>query len=252
MNREDHVPFQGNTLIVITRGDGLRLVPITPLADAFGVRPHGLRKRAQDDPAFNPTDICLVATDGKRRQMVAIPFEEVLLLIAGIRKSSNPEINARLTQYKKECMFALNQYFMPYGTPEEMHRLLANISGQLERMEQQADKDRREFAEYRESSDQRFQANEQKVESLEHEYETMANILHMFGIDHKKKEEIMFTLNGVIGHTGMDGRAIAGHVRKTMGSISVYKTGSPDAVLAILRDMLNTHGAQTNLFKTVS
>ena len=245
MNREDHIPFQGNTLQVVTMPDGQRMVVIKPLADAFGVSEQGLAKRARNDAAFSCGDIAATGADGKRYQMVAIPFEEVLLLIAGIRKSSNPEINARLTQYKKECMFALNQYFMPHGTNEEMHRLLANISGQLEDLQYHAEEDRREFAEYREHNDTRVQVIEEEVQGLR-------NMLYMAAWSDRDQEEIKFLMTSVSYHTGMDGRAVAGHVRKTMGSSSVYKTGSPEAVKAILRDMLNTHGEQTNQFKTVS
>lgn len=108
------VPFHGQSLSVIPQQDKL-FVAIKPICENMGIQWHAQRKRIQRDDVLGSTASMMdsVAADGKNRDLLCLPLEFLNGWLFGIdtNRIKNPEVKARVIEYKKECYQALFDYW---------------------------------------------------------------------------------------------------------------------------------------------
>lgn len=83
----------------------------------------------------------------------------------------------------------------------------------------------------------RFDRVDERFDSLQGEVDELRALIHVTLSDADEKE-IRKLFKEVKEKTGMDGRSIAGHVRKTLGTSGVYNTPNLMQVKNVLRNLL--------------
>ncbi|WP_293931305.1 phage antirepressor N-terminal domain-containing protein [Iodobacter sp.] len=105
------VPFALGGIEAITAGEAM-FVSVRHLCEVFGLDFSSQRKKLLPDPKFNCGDMTMVAADGKMRELLTIPLEQVagFLYSININKVS-PDVRQALLDYQDECTKALNDYW---------------------------------------------------------------------------------------------------------------------------------------------
>ena len=84
-------------------------VAITPICEAIGIAPNKQRERLQDVPQFNPYHMVWVASDGKQREMLMLPVEEVGMWLCSINaRRVKEEVRDVLVAFQKHCQVELH------------------------------------------------------------------------------------------------------------------------------------------------
>ena len=102
-----------NNVDILSTGDE-QFVAIRPICEALGVDPEGRRQRIERDEILGPTACMIkaVASDGKDREMYAIPYCYVFGWLFSIDISRvNESIKALVLEYKLACYKALFTHF---------------------------------------------------------------------------------------------------------------------------------------------
>ncbi|MCR2000201.1 phage antirepressor N-terminal domain-containing protein [Bacteroides acidifaciens] len=98
---------------MLSTGDE-QFVAIRPICEALGVDPEGRRQRIERDEILGPTACMIkaVASDGKDREMYAIPYCYVFGWLFSIDISKvNENVKASVLEYKLACYKALFTHF---------------------------------------------------------------------------------------------------------------------------------------------
>ncbi len=108
------VPFHGQDLAVIPHEDKL-LVAIKPICENIGMQWRGQNQRILRDEVLGSVACMMHATaaDGKSYKYACLPLEFLNGWLFGIdtNRIKNPEVKARVIEYKKECYQALFSYW---------------------------------------------------------------------------------------------------------------------------------------------
>ncbi len=222
----DTINFYGSKLYVTRDSNGVGWVAIKPICEAIGISFGSQRAKLVSDPELNCVDIDTVAEDGKRRSMVCLPISQLngwLYTINPNKVRSN--IKVKLVRYQQECRDVLFQHFMPNGGTNE------EIMGALDRLESRMET-RLDNALTKLKHDM-----EESFRAVRYELEELRALVHVAMSD-TDELEIRDLLAKVKEETGMDGRAIVGHVRGTLGTSSIYHTPDLEVVKRVLQNML--------------
>lgn len=214
------VDFYGDQILVIQKEDGTHYVALRPICEALGVSFTMQRAKVQKDGRFNCDVIITVGGDGKQREMLCVPISK----LNGWLYSINPnrvkaEIRDRLVAYQAECSEVLYRHFMPRGAVD-LSPVMEGITGLATSIEQLE-------ASLGAKLEARFQD----------EIEELRGALQLL-LTGKEEEEIRKLIKEVKEKTKMDGRAIVGHVRKTLGLAGVYYTPNAKQIKNVLRNLL--------------
>lgn len=107
------VEFHGATLVT-TLVDGVPHVALKPVCTAIGIDWEAQYKRINRDPVLSSTISMMeiVADDGKRRDMVALPLKHLNGWLFGVDANRvAPEVRDRLIDYQRECYDVLANYW---------------------------------------------------------------------------------------------------------------------------------------------
>lgn len=108
------VTFNGQELAVIPQKDKL-LVAIKPICENIGIDWSSQLKRIKRDEVLDSNMVMMttVAGDGKSRSLLCLPMEYLngWLFCIDSNRIKNPEVKARVIEYKKECYQALFSYW---------------------------------------------------------------------------------------------------------------------------------------------
>lgn len=113
---EHKVKFYDDEIISIMDENKKAYVAITPLCVNLGIDPATQRQKVQEDETFNPRAIPCLAQDGRIRQVLCLPIEEVEGWLFTISpKRADPDAKKKLIKYRKECVAVLHEYWTQGG-----------------------------------------------------------------------------------------------------------------------------------------
>ena len=106
--------FHGADLTLIQQ-DGKRYVACQPLVLAIGLDWDGQYQLISSDKVLNST-VCVVQTGGENGQnynQLCVPVDQLNGWLSKISTSgiNDPDVEARLVLYQRECFAALHNYF---------------------------------------------------------------------------------------------------------------------------------------------
>jgi hypothetical protein len=155
--------------------------------------------------------MCSTGSDGKIYQMFCIPVSQLDGWLSSINpKKVKLELQNTLLVYKKECHAILFHARRPDGgTNEELASMFASLRTEVQ----------------------------EGFASIRGEVDELRELIHITLPDHEEKE-IRALIREVKQTTGMDGRAIIGHVRGTLGTSGVYNVPNLAQVKNVLRNLL--------------
>lgn len=107
------VEFHGATLVT-TLVDGVPHVALKPVCTAIGIDWEAQYKRINRDPVLSSTISMMeiVADDGKKRDMVALPLKHLNGWLFGVDANRvDPAVRDRLIEYQRECYDVLADYW---------------------------------------------------------------------------------------------------------------------------------------------
>jgi hypothetical protein len=118
MNEKALAIVNSITITLIIDENGRELIPIRPICDALGVDYSTQEQKIKEDEDLGPT-VGLrptVAADGKRREMLCLPFEFIFGWLFTISpKNVKEEARATVRKYRAQCYRALYLYFSAYS-----------------------------------------------------------------------------------------------------------------------------------------
>jgi hypothetical protein len=113
MNTKVLAKVNGITIQVIEEGRE-KLIPIKPICEALGISFEGQYEKLTEDEFLSSTVrlSLTVASDGKQREMVCLPYEFIFGWLFTINpKNVKPEAQAAVSRYRIECYHALFRHF---------------------------------------------------------------------------------------------------------------------------------------------
>jgi len=103
-----------NVSIILTRENNRKLIPIKPICDALGIDYSTQVQKLKEDEELAPTMGLspTVASDGKEREMVCLPYEFIFGWLFTINpKNVKEEARETVKKYRIECYKALFYWF---------------------------------------------------------------------------------------------------------------------------------------------
>lgn len=139
MNSTQHIAtgiqnLKGNQILaMIQETQEGTMVAIKPLCSALGIVWGRQAEKIQDNPRFNCTHMCMVGADGKLREMVCLPAEQVPDWINSINSNKvASEKRLALLELQKFFQYALNEFTRGrYVTQDQHHKDMQEIREQL-------------------------------------------------------------------------------------------------------------------------
>jgi len=112
-------------------------VAIAPICNALGLESYRQCQKIQSNPQFNPLHMWGVGSDGKTREMLCIPSDEIGMWLCGINANrTKPEVKDRLIVFQKRMQIAIYAAMTGKATEEmmqvlvkEMHELRKSYAG---------------------------------------------------------------------------------------------------------------------------
>lgn len=112
----EQVSFYGNVIDAVKDEKGELWVSVRSVCEGIGVDHKRQREKIQSDPKFNWGHMSSVAEDGKDREMICIPLNQLNGWLFSINANKvREDIRPKLIQYQQECMDVLYKHFMPRG-----------------------------------------------------------------------------------------------------------------------------------------
>jgi hypothetical protein len=97
-----------NVIAEVSAFNNKQHVEITPICAAVGIAAFSQRRRLQSNPQFNPHHMMGVGADGKQREMLMLPVEEVGMWLCGINSARvNESVRGVLLEFQKHCQTEL-------------------------------------------------------------------------------------------------------------------------------------------------
>ncbi len=214
----EYIEFHGTQLVVVTDEVGQRYTAVRPICSDLGIDLQSQYTKVRSDPRFSHRDIPTTGADGKTYGMLCIPISRLNGWLFGIGINRvKPASREKLLVYQMECFDVLFRHFMPAGgTNEELLGMISSL--------------RTDQAETRAEMVRGFQA-------IRGEMDELRELVHITLSDQDEKE-IRALIQEVKAALGMDGRAIVGHVRATLGTSGVYNSMNLSQVKNVLRNLL--------------
>lgn len=103
-----------NGVDIVVTDDAEKMVPIRPICEALGIDWSSQKQRIERDEILGSTVVMIttVASDGKEREMCAIPFRFVFGWLFSVDASKvREDARESVITYKLECYNALYEYF---------------------------------------------------------------------------------------------------------------------------------------------
>jgi hypothetical protein len=111
------VDFHGDVVVAVettVNGDAAVYVPLRPICDNLGLDWSAQRRRTMRDAVLGEevATVAVTATDGKVRDMIALPLDFLAGWLFQINASRvKEEVRDRLIRYQRECHTILSAYF---------------------------------------------------------------------------------------------------------------------------------------------
>jgi hypothetical protein len=180
----NNVNFYGNNVEVVKDEKGEIWVSVRSICEGIGVDWKSQWAKLSSDQKFNCGDITSVARDGRQREMVCLPLNQLNGWLFSINANKvREDVKHKLLQYQQECMDVLYNHFMPNGATD--------LSALLDR----------------------FDLLDKKMDGMIGVSETV------FGDDQKEIQDLVAAVARV---HGVDGRTVWGWVQ-TECDVSSYK-----------------------------
>lgn len=123
------MPFDGSVIETIKSSAGEPLVVIRSVCDAIGVDYPNQWRKLTTDLRFNCCDMTTVAQDGKQRELICLPLNQLNGWLFSINPNKVPEgIRAKLIAYQQECFDVLYKHFMPRGE-QDLSKVMEAVTG---------------------------------------------------------------------------------------------------------------------------
>ena len=103
-----------NVPIQVVEDKVQKMIPIKPICDALGIDEEAQRQKLKDDDFLNSITLLskVVASDGKEREMVCLPYEFIFGWLFTINpKNVKEEAREAVAKYRIECYRALYMNF---------------------------------------------------------------------------------------------------------------------------------------------
>lgn len=229
------VNFHGQELLVTTDHAGQGWVAIRPICEAIGVDAKRQQEKLESNPSFSQGHMSSTGSDSKQYQMLCIPVSQLNGWLFSINANKvRADVRENLLTYQRECQEVLFRHFMPQGgTNEEVVGLIHDLRTDMERgFETYATEMRRGLDTVQTDMQLGF-------DSVQAEVDELRELIHIT-ISDSDATEIRRLIQRVKKEKHLDGRAIVGHVRKTLGTAGVYNTPNLLQVKNVLRNMLGT------------
>lgn len=105
------VSFYDDTLVLVSH-DGEPFVAMKPVVENMGLLWHGQHTKLTDKFASTIQIICMVADDGKQREMVCLPLRKLPAWLYSISPNKvAPHLREKIVRYQDECDEVLWQYW---------------------------------------------------------------------------------------------------------------------------------------------
>lgn len=139
MERTQHIAtgvagLKGNEILaMIQRTKEGTMVAIKPMCDAMRIAWGRQFEKLTEDKRFNCSHMRMVGSDGKCREMLCLPAEQVPMWINSINSNKvGEEKREALLELHKFFGYALNEFSRErYITKDEFRREMAIVQGQL-------------------------------------------------------------------------------------------------------------------------
>lgn len=133
---QEIVNFYGAQLIVIN-SDKIKWVALKPICEAIGIDWPRQYTKIQNDPRFNCCHITTVGADGKNREMMCLPLDQINGWLFNINSNRvKSDCRETLLIFQRECQEALFRHFMPKGgTNEEFATTIENLEYKVNQLE---------------------------------------------------------------------------------------------------------------------
>ncbi|MBT1161250.1 phage antirepressor N-terminal domain-containing protein [Bifidobacterium sp. SO1] len=112
-NQIQSIPFHGDTIEAVWRGDGTWLVSLRRLCENLGVEYSSQLKKLKAKKWATVAGFTTVGADGKTREMVGIDRKTMTVWLAEIDTNRIPDmaVRAKVDEYQDEAADALDNYF---------------------------------------------------------------------------------------------------------------------------------------------
>ncbi|MBF0339120.1 MAG: phage antirepressor N-terminal domain-containing protein [Nitrospirae bacterium] len=112
-----NVSFHGDTLVAIKQNDTV-YVAMKPICESLGLNWDGQRQLLQRDDVLSTCTVMITVQmpgDDQRRDVIFLPLEYLngWLFTIDTSRLKNPDTQAKLISYKRECYKALYEHFAP-------------------------------------------------------------------------------------------------------------------------------------------
>jgi len=105
--------IRDSLLIEVCTYDNKQYVSVPAICAAIGIAANKQELRLQSNPQFNPDHMVGMGLDGKARQLLALPLEEVGMWLCSINARKVKEsIRDILIQFQKHCQVELHAAIM--------------------------------------------------------------------------------------------------------------------------------------------
>jgi hypothetical protein len=212
------VAFHGQELLVVQDEAGQKWAAVRPICAAIGLNLTSQREKIENNAGFSWAVISSTGADNKSYEMFCLPISQLNGWLFSINPNKvKPEIRKNLLVYQQECHNVLYKHFMPQGGT------VTEVTGLVRALQ----------------TDMVAIRNEMRLgfDSVQAEVDELRELIHV-AISDSDEKETRELIRQVKKENGLDGRAVVGHVRKTLGTAGVYNTPNLLQVKNVLRNML--------------
>lgn len=112
----EQISFHRNVIEAIKDENGGLWVSVRSICDGVGIEWARQCQKLSEDPKFICIHMYTVAGDGRQREMVCLPLNQLNGWLFSINPNKvREDIRPKLLQYQQECMDVLYKHFMPQG-----------------------------------------------------------------------------------------------------------------------------------------
>lgn len=138
MENTRHVPLRVNNVDIIAEIAVLpqgAMVAIRPICEAMGLDDKTQRRKLENDPRFIPGHMTSVAQDGKARQMLCLPVEQIGPWLYTINSNKvKSEVRDVLLQFQQHLARELNAAIFGHISIEKVDRLEKQVASLIEQV----------------------------------------------------------------------------------------------------------------------
>jgi len=129
------IGFHGDEIWAVKDETGSGWAVVKRMCEMLGIQPHGQVEKLGSSPWATTQNICVVAEDGKFREMACISIDSVPLWLATIHASKvRPEVREMLVKLQREARDVLADHFLRKDERHNGLTLLDVIQAQLDHL----------------------------------------------------------------------------------------------------------------------